>query len=170
MNTEWRSIPGFSLYEASPGGQIRNRKTGRILKPATGWYGYDLLSLRADAGGFKTVRVHRMVALAFIPNPDALPEINHIDGDPANNAVSNIEWVTRQQNIAHAAAMDRFPSISYHERRVHGGGNILTEEAVVAIRRSTEPVRHIAKRLGVSHQTVWCARTGRTWKHVEEAQ
>jgi hypothetical protein len=46
--------------------------------------------------------VHRLIAIAFIPNPDNLPEINHIDGDPLNNNISNLEWCTHQYNMQHA--------------------------------------------------------------------
>ncbi len=47
-------------------------------------------------------QVHRLIALAFIPNPDNLPEINHIDGNPLNNSLENLEWCTHQYNMQHA--------------------------------------------------------------------
>lgn len=53
-------------------------------------------------GKQKTVQVHRWIAETFIPNPDNKPEINHIDGNPLNNNVSNLEWVTHQENMLHA--------------------------------------------------------------------
>lgn len=72
------------------------------------WPGRELSQQIDDAGypmatiDGKRFRVHRMVAEKFLPNPDALPVVNHIDGNPANNHVSNLEWTTQQGNLRHA--------------------------------------------------------------------
>jgi len=96
-------------YEVSANGKIRRSGTGRILKPAlrggrgTPTYPFVVLCFN----GKRLNRfVHRLVAEAFIPNPDNKPEVNHKDKDPENNAVSNLEWVTREENIEH--------SLKYH--------------------------------------------------------
>jgi len=74
--------------------QYRNTKTKEK---------YDTkMRLLGNKGLSKDVLTHRLIATAFIPNPDGKPEVNHIDGDPSNNAVSNLEWCTHQENIAHA--------------------------------------------------------------------
>ena len=75
-------------------------KTGIVLKENI-VHGYAYVSVKTD-GKFRPRRVHRLVAEAFIPNPDKLPEVNHIDGVKTNNHVSNLEWATSQQNSKHA--------------------------------------------------------------------
>jgi hypothetical protein len=64
--------------------------------------------------GSRTVSVHRLVAVAFIPNPEHLREVNHIDGNKANNNVENLEWVTRSQNMKHAYANGLHPGVALH--------------------------------------------------------
>ena len=83
-----------------PSGKIHHLK-GRILN--INIYkksGINLVSLWKDNKG-RTCQVHRLVALCFIPNLDGKPEINHIDGNRSNNAVSNLEWVTGSENMLH---------------------------------------------------------------------
>ena len=70
-----------------------------ILKPdlRTGYYSINL----CKNGKYKHIRIHRLVAEAFLPNPDNLPEVNHKDEDKMNNSVKNLEWCTHAQNMAH---------------------------------------------------------------------
>ncbi len=89
-------------YEVSDKGNIKSvnyRGTGKsaIRKQSISKNGYMRVIL-SDNGKNKTYFVHRLVAEAFIPNPDNLPEIDHIDGDRANNHADNLRWSTRKQN------------------------------------------------------------------------
>jgi len=92
---EYRKIEGFENYSVSNCGNVRNDKTGRILKPCTTKYGYRCVVL---CPGMMMYKIHRLVGVAFIPNPDAKPQINHIDFNRANNNLSNLEWVTNREN------------------------------------------------------------------------
>lgn len=98
---EISSLKMYGNHYISPHGKVYNRY-GLELKQQTTRQGYKCISLLID-GDQKTVRVHRLVGLCYIPNPDNLPEINHKDGNKANNDISNLEWVTRQQNIIHSS-------------------------------------------------------------------
>lgn len=95
-----RSIPYVSYQESShPGKMMYKRHPGKILNPTDNGNGYKIICLRICGRKRKNFYVHRLVAEAFIPNPDGLKEINHIDFDKGNNVVSNLEWVSRKGNI-----------------------------------------------------------------------
>lgn len=102
MNEEWKDISGYEgLYKVSNLGNVYSFKTNKILKTPIGKRGYPNLNLLKN-GKQKLYVVHRLVAKAFIPNPDNKPEVNHIDGNKTNNCVDNLEWVTSRENTLHA--------------------------------------------------------------------
>lgn len=109
----WLPIPGFNgRYEVSSWGRVRSYANGRwgntdwfrILEPKKSTAGYPMVSLYyAHNGGKASYKmVHRLVAEVFLPNPDGLPVVNHIDGNKTNNVVWNLEWVTSSENSSHA--------------------------------------------------------------------
>lgn len=97
----WKQIYDYPNYEVSDKGEIRNIKSGRILKTRPNPRGYYYTNLSKN-GNLKVFRIHRIVAQLFIPNPDGKSEVNHIDGNKKNNAADNLEWVTREENRQHA--------------------------------------------------------------------
>lgn len=102
VNEIWKPIEGFGHWQVSNFGRIRSGKTGRVLKQGTTRLGYKHI-VRIIDDRVKSVQVHRIVAIAFLGHPCGnRNEINHIDGNKANNHVSNLEWVSRQENMEHA--------------------------------------------------------------------
>jgi hypothetical protein len=111
----WRDVKGWEgLYQVSDHGRIRSldhtvkTKTGKdmlvrgvIKKPSRDVDGYAVVSLQHKHHK-KSYSVHRLVAQAFIPNPENKPEVNHINAVKDDNAVSNLEWVTGEENNQHA--------------------------------------------------------------------
>lgn len=92
---QWKKIEGFENYSVSNNGQVRNDKTGRILKTYKKPSGYIQVQM-----GRKTVPkyIHRLVAQAFIPNVSNKPQINHKNGNKGDNRADNLEWVTASEN------------------------------------------------------------------------
>lgn len=99
MSNEVVDIDGFDLYQASSDGRIYSKRTKLFLKPKITRFGYAEITLYP---GQVSKKVHRLVAEAFIPNPDDKPQVNHIDGDKLNNHVDNLEWSTSTENNRHA--------------------------------------------------------------------
>lgn len=100
----WKEIEGFEgLYAVSNKGRIRNIRTGRILKYGIDGMGYPFVLLCKANSKPKNIKVHKLVAQAFIPNPKNLPQVDHIDENKKNNDVSNLRWVTASQNQRHSA-------------------------------------------------------------------
>lgn len=77
-------------------------KEPRLLKPSLDKYGYLKIGLFIEEGRRKWFTIHRLVAQAYVPNPNNLPQVNHKDGNKLNNHYSNLEWCTAKENIHHA--------------------------------------------------------------------
>ena len=99
---QWKPIEGYSNYEISCLGQVRNINTGYILKPFSSGAGY----LAVNLNGKKKL-VHRLVAKAFIPNPENFPQVNHKDENKHNNIVYNLEWCTQSYNNSYGFRLQK---------------------------------------------------------------
>lgn len=110
----WKDIKGFeSLYQISNMGKVKSldrqcwngfnyfTKQGRMLKIQTDKDGYSVIGLHKDVKSFN-YKIHRLVAIAFIPNPLNLPEVNHKRGNKKDNKSTSLEWCTQKENINHA--------------------------------------------------------------------
>lgn len=102
----------------------------RILKPQNTTDGYFGVNIKIN-GKYRLRKIHRFVAQAFIPNPNDLPQVNHIDGNKLNNSVENLEWVTPHENILHSWKV----GLSTSHDGYHGGGS--PRRAVVLTHKDT---------------------------------
>lgn len=162
---EWRKTHDPD-YEVSSLGRVRratdghSTKAGRVLKPSVHTSGRLVVRFGRPQ---RTYFVHHLVLDAFTgPRPDG-HETNHKDGNPRNNRVENLEWVTRSENIQHARENALAPQ---GERN---GRAILTEAQVreVAHMAQQMPQTEVARRFGVSKDTVSDIVCGRRWRHVQ---
>lgn len=165
---EWRSVPSFEgKYEVSNLGRVRRldhttkmmchgslfdrkSKAGMCYVKEDGRAGYLIVSIKRNI-----FYVHRLVAMVFIPNPNKKPYVNHIDNDPKNNHVSNLEWCTQSENLKHAGKQGRLSFTN----------NKLTVEQVYEIRRSDKSISslRLCNQFNISSSIVRKIRQGKLW-------
>lgn len=116
---EWRDIEGYEgYYQVSNLGRVKSLARAvkkqwflkhireRIMRPGLEDKGYQIVVLRIN-NSRQTIRVHKLVAQAFIPNPNNLPQVNHKDCNRSNNRVDNLEWCTAAYNVTYADAIEK---------------------------------------------------------------
>lgn len=171
QETVWKTVPGYEgRYEVSICGRVRSlmwhekrRRKPRELVPAVLHAGHLRVHLYANRV-CKVASVHRLVLLAF-RGPPLTEDLQcaHLDGDPTNNALWNLEWVSPKENMLHR---------DVHLRTARGEAHAsarLTESAVRQIRReylSGRSLQGLGSQFGVSKQTIFKIVRGTIWKHV----
>lgn len=99
MEEIWKDIKGYEgLYQVSNLGRVRNIKHNRVKNTTIRPNGYEYVKLSKD-NSTKNFTIHRLVAMTFIDNPNNLSDVNHKDEDKLNNSVTNLEWVSHQDNL-----------------------------------------------------------------------
>ena len=146
----------LSDYDIGKDGVITNKKSGRKLKPQPNDMGY----LRVNICG-KRPFVHRLVAEKYVPNPQNLPYVNHIDGNHQNNRAENLEWCSQKYNVNHSIRIGLTPigeKCSWSK---------LKENDVIFIREHIElrPYQ-LAKIFDVTQSTIRDIRVRKSWKHI----
>lgn len=113
---EWRAVVGYEgFYEVSDLGNVRSLRTKRLRRFSITDWGYYHVGLSKN-GVAKDWRVHRLVAMAFVPLIDGKTHVNHINGDKLDNRAANLEWVTKRENEEHARLLGRHHAITNPNR------------------------------------------------------
>lgn len=178
MNEVWKPVQGYEgIYEVSNLGRVRSLDRvaenrwgttrpipGTMRTIAVKREGYCFVNLFRKSKG-QPMYVHRLVALAFLPNPDNLPQVNHKDGDKSNNALTNLEWCTGSDNCYHAI----HEGIYQQARGESSAKAVFTEDQVREIRRrwaAGEKQKHLAAEFGTRPGTINKIVHRQRWKHV----
>jgi hypothetical protein len=163
----WLAIQEAPDYEISSCGRVRRCRdgigspSGREIKQFPNRLGYKTVYLYANRQRIIR-RVHRLVAIAFIPNPESKEDVAHIDGSRDNNHVSNLRWSTHRENM-----LDKFQHGTMGiSKGARNGKSKLTDDAVRDIRSSSESGVELSRRYGVTRSVISDVRRGRIWAHV----
>jgi len=158
---EIKEFPGFGITNRS---RVVNLENKTLIKPKIDAGGYWRVTVQKDGEKFER-RVHRLVALYFIPNPNNLPQVNHIDGDKSNADINNLEWVTPKENSEHAS---RTGLLRVGEE--HSSARITEEQArsILADFNSGMTVSEVRKKHTYASKSIvekicWRQR----WKHLD---
>lgn len=171
--TNWLPIPNYEeLYKIDTFGNIKSLRRNIILKPMKDKKGYYKIGLHKD-GKTKFFSIHRLVALSFLPNPNDYNVINHIDGNPSNNYVENLEWCTQSHNIQHAYDTGLKTGKSAIHKGINNPNVKLNEQDVlnirndkkngITIKESYKKYKHKITYKGF--ENIWF---GYTWKNLVE--
>ena len=167
VEREWKTVEvlgEFTRYEISNDGLVRNRITRTILSPRFNQQGYLDVNLYTSVGQTKQ-KIHRLVAKAFIPNPENKLQVNHLDGDKTNNNVENLEWATNQENIVHAVETGLNKTYG-----THNANNIYDEVQIHQVCKLLEDVKNTGDKIsnitGVSRDTVADIASRRRWVRI----
>lgn len=155
MQEFWKDVVGYEDYfMVSDLGRVYSKRSGKILKPVVSRSGYLTIPTKIGGRSGKSYcfKIHRLVAEAFIENPDSKPHVNHINSDRTDNRSVNLEWVTPKENFDHGLEFGNIVCVSPKKT--------VTQDQVDYIRTHCKKgcrvfgVRAIAKRLGIAHSRV----------------
>ena len=152
-------------YYINKKGDIYSYYTNRILKQRNSKKGYPSVHLTINGEGVSKV-VHRLVAKTFIPNPDNLPQVNHIDGNKENNSVENLEWCTNEYNMRHSWELGLRKPLKGNEI----GTSKLLEHEVIDIYGSEENSYKLSEKYNVSTSLINLIRSDKVWSHVTKSK
>ena len=154
-------------YLITSDGKIINKTTNKEKKTFISNNGYKRVTLWFN-GKQKKMSVHRLVAMAFIPNPDNLPQVNHIDGNKQNNSVENLEWCNQRHNTKEAYKLKLIKSKSTKVNQYDLKGNYI---------KTWDSIKEACEKLNLNHGNICTICSGKTnrkqtggyiWKYEEE--
>lgn len=173
MKEIWKEIQGYvGLYQVSNLGRVKSKNRNwknndKIIRQGKDRDGYLQIVLYKNKIG-KMFKVHRIVALAFILNPENKPQVNHINGIKDDNRVENLEWCTSKENMTHAWKINLSNSVHCQGEKCHLSK--LTEDDIYVIKGLLEHTSlsqtKIAEIFDVKQNTISRIKLNKRWKHL----
>ena len=158
-------------YAISNKGNVRNSNTGKILRPEVSNCGYlrvGMYYVKYNKRYHIHGSVHRLVAIAFIPNPDNLPEVNHKDGNKTHNWVENLEWSSSSDNDYHAYATGLKKKIYGENSHLHKYSRDAIEKACKLMESGKYVIREISEMTAVPVAMLCRVRLRKSWCNVSK--
>ena len=160
----FKDISNFeNKYQISNTGKVRSKKTGLFLKPMYNKKGYQYVHLFINKKKSVKWYIHRLVGFHFIDNPLNKPQINHIDGNPSNNNVDNLEWVTNEENQRHAILNNLHFQGELHKDSKFTNESIRLLPELINVGFS---LREINELTGVAVQNIQKIINGKSWRQL----
>lgn len=171
MGEIYRQIAGWDNFLVSNFGNIKSvdrledfkggkrKRFGRVMKQRV-LRKYFCIGLRQNKRS-KNFFVHRLVARAFLPNPNNYDIVNHKDGNRENNRWDNLEWCTQKMNIHHAMAADNWTRGERH------GNSKVSDSDVILLRMAKTKITDLANSMGISYSTAKKIRSNKSWRHIK---
>ena len=152
-------IPGRDNYSISTEGEVRNDRTGKLLKQGPSTNGYARVSLSNGRGNNpKILFPHRAVAEAFIPNPDKKPDVNHLNSNKMDPRKSNLEWVTPKENMEHAIRSGGWNSLETSRKANKVSVEKISKPVIVTdsekVEREFPSISAASRELGIPHKGI----------------
>ncbi|QHJ81914.1 MAG: hypothetical protein [Bacteriophage sp.] len=178
MEEIWKDIDGFKgYYQVSNLGRVKSiGRSGkgcsivdRIKKvtPSKDGIHYPNFGASTPFNKNKTLMLHRVIAIAFIPNPYNKKEVNHIDGDKNNNSLCNLEWVTSSENTNHGLKLGIMNTARGEQKIKQSKLKENQVKEILLHLKNGVPGAHIAKKCNVNKVTIYSIKNGKSWKHIK---
>jgi len=137
VSQKWHPVKGYAqIYLVSRLGEVYSIRNKCLLKPSDNQRGY-LQVVLYNGIKRKTFKVHRLVASAFIPNPENLPQINHKDGNKTNNHFTNLEWCNNRHNAIHAINVVGYKNYKKPVQMIDDDGRVLVFKSITEAFKKT---------------------------------
>lgn len=156
-----KKIKNFPNYTVDTNGTVKNNK-GQVIKPEITNNGYERVSLSNNQIKHKRMSVHRLVADAFIPNPNNLPQVNHKNENKRDNRLENLEWSSALHNLEHSRVIEKASVAKFTKVRCITTGKVY------------DSIKEAADSLGLYHSNIVACCNGRRptcggmkWEYVK---
>lgn len=168
----WMIINNATNYEISDKGRVKricSRVHDKFMSISKDKDGYEVVGIVDDTGKKRLLKIHRLVAIHFIPNPENKPQVNHLDAIRDNNDVSNLEWTTAKENVQHGVMLGNYKGNGLRGENTSNAKltDVQAMDIINAYNIGIWTHEELAIAYNVSHGSIDALLSGKTWKHCQ---